>query len=94
VIRYPIVPAVNPTASTPRSDLELALVRAALAASLVETEKLLFGPLPPNVERPVIDHPIMGRTNIRELFRVVIVHEERHQGQMAALRKRADFPRR
>ncbi|HVW08067.1 MAG TPA: DinB family protein [Bryobacteraceae bacterium] len=94
VIRYPIVSAVNPTASSPRPGLELGAVRTGLAASLVETEKLLLGPLPRNVERPVIDHPIMGRTNIRELFRVVIVHEERHQGQIAGLRARADFPRR
>jgi uncharacterized damage-inducible protein DinB len=93
VIRYPIVPAVNPTASTPRPGMELGAVRTALAASLAETEKLLSGPLPPNVEAPVMNHPIMGRTNIRELFRVVIVHEERHQGQIAGLRRRADFPR-
>jgi len=94
VIRYPIVSAVNPTASTPRPGLELGAVRTALAGSLAETEKLLLGSLPPNVETPVIDHPIMGRTNIRELFRVVIVHEERHQAQIARLRARADFPRR
>jgi uncharacterized damage-inducible protein DinB len=93
IIRYPIVSAINPSASTPRPGLELGAVQTALAASLAETEKLLAGPLPPNVEKPVIDHPIMGRTNIRELFRVVIVHEERHQGQIAGLRKRADFPR-
>jgi hypothetical protein len=93
IIRYPIVSATNPSASTPRSNAEIGVVRTALAASLAETEKLLCGPLPPNVEEPVIDHPIMGRTNIRELFRVVIVHEERHQGQIASLRARADFPR-
>jgi hypothetical protein len=93
IIRYPVVSAINPSASSPRPGLEIGAVRTALAASLAETEKLLGGPLPPNVERPVVDHPIMGRTNIRELFRVVIVHEERHQGQIATLRARADFPR-
>jgi hypothetical protein len=92
IIRYPIVSATNPTASSPRPGLEIGAVTTALAASIAQTEKLLYGPLPPNVEEPVVDHPIMGRTNIRELFRVVIVHEERHQGQMASLRARADFP--
>ncbi len=91
-IRYPLVSAVNPTSSEPRAGRPVHELSADLAASLEETDKLLRGPLPQNVEVPVIDHPIMGRNNIRQLLRIVIVHEERHQGQIAAIRAMEDFP--
>src|SRR5262249_4839563 len=94
VIRYPFLAAMNPTASSPRPDAEIGKLRTALASSLAETEALMGAPMPRNVEEPMVDHPLMGRTNIRELFRVVIVHEERHQDQIASLKSRADFPRR
>lgn len=94
IIRHPILSSMNPSASSPRADAEIGKLRTALAQSLVETEALLCGPLPSDLEKPIVDHPLIGRTNLRELFRVVIVHEERHQDQIASLKSRADFPRR
>jgi hypothetical protein len=92
IIRYPIVPTLNPGVSDPRPGTTIQKVRTDLALSLVKTESLLCGPLPANFDEPRIVHPIMGSTNIPELFRVVIVHEERHQAQIAALRRHADYP--
>lgn len=92
IIRYPLVSALNPTASEPRPGRPIGEISADMAASLTQTENLLRAPLPSNVEGPSIDHPIMGRNNIPQLLRIVIAHEERHQGQIADLRAHADFP--
>jgi uncharacterized damage-inducible protein DinB len=93
LIRYPIVPAMNPTATTPRPGLTVEKLRADLAASLAVTESLLRAPMPANLEKPAIVHPIMGSNNLRELLRIAIAHEERHQGQISDLRTNAAFPK-
>ena len=93
MVRYPFVAAVNPKASQPRADLKLEKLRADLAASLAETEKLLRGPLPPNFERMRMDHPVIGNNNPIEMCRIMIAHEERHQGQIAHIRRNSKFPK-
>lgn len=92
VIRYSIVPALNPGVSEPRSGLTVEKVVAGLTASLAETESLLRAPMPVYVERPTIVHPLMGSNNLPQLLRILIAHEERHQGQIARLRTHAGFP--
>jgi uncharacterized damage-inducible protein DinB len=92
LIRYPIVPASNPNAAEPRTDLSVDTLRVDLAEAMAITVKLLSGPLPANVDRPTIDHPLMGSNNLPALFRILMAHEERHQGQIAALRGSSDFP--
>jgi uncharacterized damage-inducible protein DinB len=93
IVRYPLVAALNPNASEPRGDLSLSKLRVDLAASIEATTKLLQGPLPADLERLTIDHPVIGSNNIVELLSIMSAHEERHQGQIQRLRKNTGFPK-
>jgi hypothetical protein len=92
MVRYPLVAARNPNVSEPRSGLTSEKLAVDLAASMVETEKVFSGPLPPNVEELTIDHPILGNNTIAQMVRIMTAHEERHQGQMAGVRANPKFP--
>jgi len=93
IVRYPLVSALNPNASEPRDGLTLDKLRQDLAASLTATVKFLQGPLPADLERLTIDHPVIGSNNIVELLSIMSAHEERHQGQIERLRKNDAFPK-
>jgi uncharacterized damage-inducible protein DinB len=93
MVRYPVVNAINPRISEPRGGLTLEKLRADLAASLVETTKLFAAPLPPNLDQVTVSHPALGNNNPVELLRIMIAHEERHQGQMQSIRGSANFPK-
>jgi hypothetical protein len=93
MVRYPFLGALNPKASAPRDQLVLENLRADLAASMKETLELLQGPLPRDLERIRVDHPVMGFNNIVEMFRIMLAHEERHQGQMEGIRKDPRLPK-
>jgi hypothetical protein len=83
------MPALNPGASEPRPDVVREKLRADLAASLIAVENLLCAPMPRNVEGPTLDHPLLGNNSLPQLFRILIAHEQRHQGQIANLRSGA-----
>jgi uncharacterized damage-inducible protein DinB len=92
LVRYPLVSALNPGVSDPRPGLSLEKLKQDLAAALTQTESLLRAPMPPNIERPTIVHPLLGKNNLPQLLRILIAHEERHQGQIAGIRTSAGFP--
>ena len=92
IVRHQIVPAINPSASDPRPGTTIAQLKKELASALVATEEVLRAPMPRNVEAPSIDHPLLGRNNLRQLFRIVIGHEERHQEQIAEIRAHLNYP--
>jgi len=92
IIRHQIVPAINPSASDPRPGATIALLRVDLASALAVTREILRAPMPRNLEGPTIVHPLLGRNNLRQLFRIVIAHEARHQEQIAAIRAHANYP--
>lgn len=93
LVRYPLIAALNPKGSAPRDNLSLEQLRADLSAALATTMKLLEGPLPRDLERIRIDHPVLGFNNIVDMFRIMLAHEERHQGQMERIRKNSGFPK-
>jgi uncharacterized damage-inducible protein DinB len=93
MVRYPVMNALHPKVSSPRTGLRLEKLREDLAASLTETMQLFHGPLPANLERLTVSHATMGNNNPVELFSIMIAHEERHQGQMESIRRNANFPR-
>ncbi len=93
MIRNPIVSALNPTVAEPRPGLSITKLREDLTASLAETERVLKGPLPPNVDAQFINHPLLGSNNLPRLLRIMIAHEERHHGQIAGVRGEARFPK-
>jgi hypothetical protein len=92
LVRYPVISALNPRISDPRTGLTLEKLREDLAASVVETRKVFAPPLPANLERLTVNHPTMGNNNPVELFRILIAHEERHQEQITGIRKNPNFP--
>ena len=49
--------------------------------------------MPNNLDQLTINHPIMGNNTIPQLFRIVMAHEERHQGQMSGVQAQANFPK-
>jgi hypothetical protein len=93
MVRFPIMSALNPKISDPRHSLKIETLIADLNTSLAETEKVLLARMPANIEKPVVDHPIMGRNNLPQLLRSVIAHEERHHRQIDAVRSDARFPK-
>jgi hypothetical protein len=93
IIRYPVVSARSPGISDPRPGLTLEKLVADLASSLAETEKLLSGPLPANVDELRLDHAVLGNNSIAQVLRNMTAHEERHQDQMARIRSNPGFPK-
>jgi hypothetical protein len=93
MVRYPLIAALNPRSSAPRAGLMPGKLREDLAAALAETEAFFRMPMPPNVNQLTINHPIMGNNTIPQLFRIMIAHEERHQGQMSNVRAHKNFPK-
>ncbi len=93
IIRYPLVSARSPGISDPRPGLALEKLAADLALSLAETEKVLSGPLPANVDQLRIDHAVLGNNSVAQVLRNMTAHEERHHGQMARLRSNPNFPK-
>ena len=93
MVRYPILAALNPRSSQPRDGLNVGKLREDLAEALAETESFFRTPMPPNIHELTINHPILGNNTIPQLFRIVIAHEERHQGQMSDVRAHASFPK-
>ena len=93
MVRYRFIAALNPKVSEPRSGLTLEKLQEDLAESMAQTEQLFSQPMPANVERLTISHPIMGNNNIVEMLRIMIAHEERHRGQMSTLRADPGFPK-
>lgn len=92
MVRFRIVPALNPKVSEPRAGLALGSLRESLAAAVRATAELFQQPLPANVERLTIDHALMGNNTIPGTFRIMTAHEERHQAQITELRALAGFP--
>jgi uncharacterized damage-inducible protein DinB len=93
MVRYPILAALNPRSSQPRDGLIVGKLREDLAEALAETESFFQTPMPSNIHELTINHPILGNNTIPQLFRIVIAHEERHQGQMSDVRAHASFPK-
>jgi hypothetical protein len=93
MVRYPLVPALNPRSSEPREGLVIEKLREDLAAALAETESFFRSPMPPNIDELTINHPIIGNNTIPQMLCIMIAHEQRHQEQMSGVRDHANFPK-
>jgi hypothetical protein len=94
LIRYPIIPALNPTVSDPVRGRPVAEVRDSLKSSIEETERLFRSELPGNLNEMTLSHPILGINNAEQILGILGAHEERHQGQMRAVMSHSQFPNR
>ncbi|HVT19296.1 MAG TPA: DinB family protein [Thermoanaerobaculia bacterium] len=80
--RSRLVPAQNPTATTPRRGRPGEELRADLAASLAATEALFAANDDLDFTRMVYQHPLLGRRNVPEMLRFLALHEQRHHEQL------------
>ena len=93
IIKYPVIPALNPKVSDPRPGVTLASMRVGMAGGVEETAKIFAGPLPKNFAELRLSHPIMGNNGFVDILRILTAHEERHLTQMAERRAHPNFPK-
>ena len=94
IVRYSLVPARSPKISDPRPGLTSEKpARGSGSLSMAETQKLLSGPLPANVDKLTIGHPVLGTNTMTQMLRILTAHEERHQDQMGRIRSNLKFPK-
>jgi hypothetical protein len=92
MFRFPLVPALNPSASEPARTQPIAELRSRAVLSLNATEKIFCGELPSHLMDMTLSHPILGTNNIAQLLGILRAHEERHHGQIRAVLANSRFP--
>jgi hypothetical protein len=92
MIRTPLIPALNPSASNPSASQPIAELRSRAASSLHATEEIFRGKLPPDLLQTTLSHPLLGTNNVVEILGILAAHEERHHGQIRAVRANRHFP--
>lgn len=85
MMRYRIVPARNPDAASPRRGRNADELRAELSASLRETETILLTAPDLDYRAMIVRHPLLGVNDVPQLLRLMALHEERHQAQIAEI---------
>ena len=93
MFRLPLIPAVNPTFSSPAGSVPVEELRARALSSIVATEMVFQGDLPANLNDITLSHPVLGTNNIPQIFGVIAAHEERHHTQMRSVLTSPRFPR-
>jgi hypothetical protein len=92
LIRTPFVPALNPTASSPKRGQPIAALRARAVASLNTTEEIFRGELPAGLMDVTLSHPIFGVNNIAHILGILAAHEDRHHWQIKSVVANPLFP--
>ena len=92
MFRFPLIPALNPSASQPSRTQPIAELRSRAILSLNATEEIFGGKLPLNLMDMTLSHPILGTNNVAQILGILTAHEERHQGQIRALLGNRHFP--
>jgi len=92
VTEFPVIRARNPDAATPRPGRPAAELNADLAASIAETRAVIESNADLDFEKLVSEHPLTGRTNIRQILTFLAQHERRHHRQMETVRVDPRFP--
>ena len=93
-LRFPVMKAKNPRISEPSAGPPIAGLLQDLRSSLEETKTLLSGPLPANVGRVTVSHPVLGCNTIANILGLIAAHEQRHGAQIRGVTAHRSFPRR
>lgn len=93
MFRIPLIPAVNPTFSSPAGHQPIGELRVRAASAIEATEAVFECDLPPNLGEITLSHPILGTNNIAQIFGIIGAHEERHHVQMRAVMAHPRFPK-
>ncbi|HVT60573.1 MAG TPA: DinB family protein [Thermoanaerobaculia bacterium] len=80
--RSRLIPAQNPTVTTPRRGRPADELRQELSASLAATRAVLAANEDLDFGRMVYQHPLLGRKNVAEMLRFLTLHEQRHHEQL------------
>lgn len=93
MFRVPLIPAVNPTFSSPIGHQPIDELRSRAASAIEATEAVFECDLPANLSEITLSHPILGTNNIAQIFGIIAAHEERHHNQMRAVTAHPRFPK-
>jgi hypothetical protein len=91
--RYRLVPAQNPSLTTPRPARAVEELRGELTSSFKEMNALLESYAHLDYSEMVIQHPLLGNNTIPGLLRFLALHEQRHQSQIQKILMSPGFPR-
>jgi uncharacterized damage-inducible protein DinB len=83
LLRSRLVPARHPDVAAPRKGRPVPELRDDLASSLQETVALFEANADVDFRELIHQHPLLGNNNSLDLLRILTLHEERHQGQIA-----------
>ena len=92
-LRYALIPARHARAATPRRQRSADELHQELLSSLSETETLFAANPTLDYREMILQHPLLGTNNVLQLLRMLALHEQRHQSQMADILKSPQFPR-
>ena len=92
MFRFPLIPAMHPSISTPARSQPIGELRSRAVSSLAATEEMFRGDLPPKLSRMTTSHPVLGTNNVVQIFGIITAHEDRHHGQMRAVLANPRFP--
>jgi hypothetical protein len=87
-----LVPAQNPSLTTPRRARPADELRNDLFSSFKETETLLEANADLDYGAMMIEHALLGNYNIPGLLRFLALHEQRHQSQINDILAMPRFP--
>lgn len=87
----PLLPTRNPDFATPRPRRPAGDLKADLAASIAQTRDVISAHDDLDWSQLVVEHPLMGRSNVPAIFTFLTQHERRHQGQMERVRAEAGW---
>ncbi|MEZ5400207.1 MAG: DinB family protein [Bryobacteraceae bacterium] len=85
MIRNEVFAGQRPDVAEPASGKPLGELIEALHASIREADEMLRGNADLPFARMVVAHPLLGRSNVPLLVRLVRAHEMRHQRQIGAI---------
>ncbi len=92
MFRFPLIPALNPSASEPAGKQPIAELRSRAVSSLNATGDIFNGKMPLNLGDMTVSHPILGTNNVTQLLDILAAHEARHHIQIRTLLANPLFP--
>ncbi len=82
---YAILPAQRPDLAQPVKGKVKAELTGALNKSLIETVNLIEDNRDMPFSRMIVEHPVLGRSDVPFLIKLTALHEQRHQAQLATI---------
>jgi uncharacterized damage-inducible protein DinB len=83
LLRSRLIPAQHPDVAAPRKGRAGQDLRADLISSLQETTALFEANADLDFRELIHQHPLLGTNHVLDLLRMLVLHEQRHQGQVA-----------